>query len=155
MLAAVAGKTAAIDAVGTPERGSGIQRLPERTPALAKVLDDPLDLLVGDLDEFVGEVAVLPFDDHWSERPTKVLAQRLIGKPVPVELQTTYQSVRIIDRPVLADDCVVGDFVWHLEPFLLGVRDVGGTVRDPDMRRHLALEVLKFATFFRSDLRST
>jgi hypothetical protein len=71
-------------------------------------LDDPFGLFVADLDEFVSKVAAL------------------------VMLQPSGKAVRVIDRPVFSDDCVVSDLVRHLEPFLLEIRDIGRAVRDLD-----------------------
>src|SRR6266700_7163883 len=132
---------------------SEVGRLPVRPPALAKVLDDPFGLFVADLYEFVSKVAVFPLDDRGSERPAEVLPQAIVGEPVAVELQSAYQPVRIVDRPILADDGVVSDLVWHLES-LLEVRNVCGAVWDLYVRRHLALEALKLATFLVSGLRA-
>src|SRR5690349_9323494 len=134
--------------------GSGVGRRAVGPPALAEVLDDPFGLFVADLDEFVSEVAAFPLDDHGSERPAEVLPQALVGEPVAVELQSAYQPVRIVDRPILADDGVVSDLVWHLGSLLLEVRNVCGAVWDLYVRRHLALEVLKLATFLVSGLRA-
>src|ERR1700728_4601381 len=66
----------------SPSRGSGIQWLPERTPPFPEVLDDLARLLVAYLDEFVGEVAAFPFDDHRGELPAEVLPQSFIRRTV-------------------------------------------------------------------------
>src|SRR5580692_3173835 len=86
-------------------RGSGIRRLPERTPPLSEVLDDLARLLVADLDEFVGEVTAFPFDDHRGELPAEVLPQSFIRRTV-IMLKPSRQPVRVVDRPVFADDRV-------------------------------------------------
>ena len=93
--------------------GSGIQRLPERTPPLSEVLDDLARLLVVNLDEFVGEVTAFPFDDHRGELPAEVLPQSFIRRTV-IMLKPSRQPVRVVDRPVFADDRVVSNLVWHL-----------------------------------------
>jgi hypothetical protein len=94
-------------------RGSGIQRLPERTPPLSEVLDDLARLLVANLDEFVGEVTAFPFDDHRGELPAEVLPQSFIRRTV-IMVKPSRQPVRVVDRPVFADDRVVSNLVWHL-----------------------------------------
>jgi hypothetical protein len=94
-------------------RGSGVQRLPERTPPLTQVLDDLARLLVANLDEFVGEVTAFPFDDHRGELPAEVLPQSLIRRTV-IMLKPSHQPVRVVDRAVFADYRVVSDLVWHL-----------------------------------------
>src|SRR5580658_7289105 len=94
-------------------RGSGIRRLPERTPPLPEVLDDLARLLVANLDEFLAEVPALPLDNRRSKRPAEILPQALVGETVSVELKSAHQSIRIVDSPIAADNGVESDFVWH------------------------------------------
>src|ERR1700735_1329431 len=85
---------------------SEIDRLTVRPPSLAEVLDDLAGLSMAHYDQFIFEVAPLPFDDHRREFPGEVLTERLIREAVPTELQAPNQSVRIIDRTIAADNRV-------------------------------------------------
>ena len=74
---------------------SGVERLPVRTPLLPVVLDDLARLLVADLDQFVLEIAPLPFDDQRRKFPAKILPQSLIGGAVVV-LKSTDEPIRVV-----------------------------------------------------------
>src|SRR5258708_19256167 len=66
---------------------SRVNRLAERPPLLAEILDDLACLRMADLDELVIEVAALPLHDDRGEAPAEIATKAFVGETVAVEFQ--------------------------------------------------------------------
>ena len=67
---------------------------------------------MANLDELILKVAMFPFNNYRSVGPAEASSQYLVCWAV-VMLQSPHKPRWVIDRVTVADDCIIGNSMWH------------------------------------------